>query len=156
MIDRKQLDSHPANRLAVELLRPFRAAPDGIQTPLLTLVQVYLNNLPPQAQRQGYTADLLQMAYELNSQEQDWVASLFVEDREQLQQEVEQVPRGQEWPVLKEHLDSLYQAMRAAEKESASGRGTRIMDSQAVGNLLAQNLFNNLQAVFPNFGPQSR
>lgn len=138
MIDRKLLDNHPANRLAVAYLRQLRQAPDGQTLPLLLLVQAWLD-LPEQRN----LWELKDMAYQLNQDEPDWVASLFVEDRESLQNSLNETPDGEEWPVFKGALDSLFQAMKHKSVDD-------------VARLLAENLNDNLQVVFPDFGPPNR
>lgn len=138
MIDQSQLFSHPANRLATTALQKLKAPlPDGQVLPLLLLVQVWLESQPK-------LWELRQMAYELNRDQQDWVASLFVEDRESLQNELDGSEDGQEWPVFKDHLDGLYQAMKQRSKAPND-----------VAAFLAENLYSNLQVVFPDFGRQS-
>jgi len=70
---------------------------------------------------------------------------MFVPDWESMQHEVEQEPEN-DWTILKAHLDGLLEDLK---KRSENGK----LSAKAAGELLADNLFNNLCHLYPSFGP---
>lgn len=137
MIDRKLIDGHPVSKLAAGLLKE---SGDDL-TPMLALVSEYLEPLRPN-RRPGnnYLPDMQEMVSELARQPQAKVAELFTDDLETLEYDLEQEPNR--WPVLKEHLDALYQRLKE-------------LSPSAVAAALADNLFQNLRLSYPSFGPLS-
>jgi hypothetical protein len=80
---------------------------------------------------QWVRGELLQRAYMLLAEPEEWVASLFLGDREEFEKD----------PDLASWLASL-------EKELA--------EAEDPGQILVENLYNSLQHHYPGFGLQRR
>jgi hypothetical protein len=134
MIDLNWLNSQPACQLALFHLKHRRATPHSFQCHLLTLLLDYLDGLPANPDPKGYMADLQQAVHELafpgGRDSQEWAAALMCGDHEQLRLDLEENP-GREREVLAEHLGQLHREMQD--------------NTDAVGSLLAENVFNSLQ-----------
>jgi hypothetical protein len=141
MIDHKLIDQHPASQLAAQCLKSLKE-PENSTTPLLQLTIAYLEKVLGEPNPQNYLEDVKQEAYRLMSQPAARVVELFCPDWEDLQAELEENP-DQQWEILKENLDSLFQEMK--EKKTV----------REIGSLLADNLFCSLCHLYPSFGPQN-
>ncbi len=153
-----ELNRHPVNRLASIYLRHLRKPLDPSQVHLLTLVQVYLDQVPPDPDPKTYLEDFKQAVAELSRDDQKWVLELFLPDREGYQEELEEAGEavaGEEKSgtrtlsqkharrqVLEDNLGSLYQSLLAQK------------GWEAAANILVENLWESLQQVYPSLGPQ--
>jgi hypothetical protein len=136
---------HPANRLALEHLKLLKLNHDPRTCPLLELAVGWLDAMERAGQEafpSGDPAELLDRARLLTAEDQAWVTSLFVPDRERFQDQLDQNPEAWE-RLLREELDGLYQTLREAKT------------TRRAGQVAAENLYDSLRYVYPSFGGPS-
>jgi hypothetical protein len=142
MIDLKQLNQHPANRLASHYLEIWGEPANPHLMPLLQLTVTWLERSNPT--NFPYPRDweeLKEQAYHLETSPPGWVASLLVENPEELENDLEAKPEpGREWQVLSQHLDQLKRKMQ------------QLTNPEKVGRMLAENLYIGLGQTYPDFG----
>ena len=108
---------------------------------MLQVAIKYLEELPEDPQ--GFVAELLQEARGLLTSRDSYVTSLLLGDQEEFQKELLERP-GEAETVLEEWRPVLERELAAAEAESPG----------AAGKVLAENLYNSLQHLYPSFGQQ--
>lgn len=135
----RRLNNHPSGRLAAEFLAQMEEPVDPSRLHLLHLALAYLEGLP--SEPDGTREEVLQLAREMETKGPFLAASLLAPDYEQLTADLEQ---GRELLTLEAHLNSLLPDLQAARS------------ARRAGSLLAENLYHNLQHLFPSFGRRSR